>query len=85
MLHPNPTWHNNKVLVHKALHNLQDFTDALSEESCVSTSSLKPVLHLLATSVLPEGQEDTDLTVSIKIKIPRYLNKNTMTLSHQGI
>lgn len=40
----------------------------------MSISYLKPVLHLLATSVLAEDQEDTDLTRSIKTNILKYLN-----------
>ncbi|XP_047234836.1 zinc finger BED domain-containing protein 4-like isoform X2 [Girardinichthys multiradiatus] len=71
-----PTWQDIQVLesVHKALHLLLDFTDALSGEENVTISYLKPVLHLLATSVLAEDQEDTDLTRSIKTKILTYLN-----------
>lgn len=61
--------------LHKAPHPLQDFTDALSGEKYVSIFYLKPVLHLLATSVLAEDQEDTDLTRSIKTKIVKYLNE----------
>lgn len=72
-----PTWQDIEVLesVHKALHPLLDFTDALSGEEYVSISYLKPVLHLLATSVLAEDEEDTDLTRSIKIKVLAYLNE----------
>ncbi|XP_035984709.1 proline-rich protein 36-like [Fundulus heteroclitus] len=58
--------------IHKALHPLQEFTDALSGEEYVSISYLKPVLHLLSTSVLAEDQEDTDLTRSIKTKALAY-------------
>ncbi|XP_035848419.1 zinc finger BED domain-containing protein 1-like [Sander lucioperca] len=58
-----PTWQDTEVLesIHKALHPLSEFTDALSGEEYVSISYLKPVLHLLATSVLAEDAEDTDL------------------------
>jgi len=60
--------------IHKALHPLLEFTDALSGEEYVSISYLKPVLHLFATSVLAEDAEDTDLTKSIKTKVLAYLN-----------
>lgn len=71
-----PSWQDLDVLesVNKALSPLQDFTDALSGESYVSISYLKPVLHLLNTSVLAEESEDTDLTKSLKAKILNYLN-----------
>ncbi|XP_078023596.1 E3 SUMO-protein ligase ZBED1-like, partial [Epinephelus lanceolatus] len=71
-----PSWQDVQVLesIHNALHPLLDFTDALSGKEYVSISYLKPVLHLLATSVLAEDQEDTDLTRSIKTKVLAYLN-----------
>ncbi|XP_030235456.1 zinc finger BED domain-containing protein 1-like [Gadus morhua] len=49
-----PSWQDLDVLesVNLALHPLQVFTDALSGESYVSVSYVKPVLHLLNTSVL---------------------------------
>ncbi|KAL6485907.1 hypothetical protein MHYP_G00052990 [Metynnis hypsauchen] len=70
------TWQDIEVLesIHKALHPLLDFTDALSGEEYVSISYLKPVLNLLATSVLAQDQDDTDLTRSIKTKVLTYLN-----------
>ncbi|CAI5669823.1 unnamed protein product [Oreochromis niloticus] len=70
-----PTWQDLEVLesVNQALHPLQDFTDALSGESYVSVSYVKPVLHLMKTSVLAEKEEDSDLTKSIKKKILEYL------------
>lgn len=40
----------------------------------MSISYLKPVLHLLATSVLADDAEDTDLTRLIKNKILAYLS-----------
>lgn len=51
-----PTWQDIEVLesIHKVLHPLLEFTDALSGEDFVSISHLKPVIHLLATSVLVE-------------------------------
>ncbi|KAF0039325.1 hypothetical protein F2P81_007560 [Scophthalmus maximus] len=71
-----PTWQDIDVLesIHKALHPLLEFKDALSGEEYVSISYLKPVLHLLATSVLAEDAEDTDLTRSLKTKVLAYLS-----------
>lgn len=60
--------------IHKALHPLLEFTDALSGEEYVSISYLKPVLHFLATSVLAEDAEETGLTRPIKTKVLAYLN-----------
>ncbi|XP_048055586.1 E3 SUMO-protein ligase ZBED1-like [Megalobrama amblycephala] len=45
-----------------------------SREEYVSISYLKPVLQLLATSVLAEDDEDTDLTRLIKTKVLAYLS-----------
>ncbi|XP_052456561.1 E3 SUMO-protein ligase ZBED1-like [Carassius gibelio] len=71
-----PSWQDLEVLesVNKALSPLQDFTDALSGESYVSISCVKPALHLLNTSVLAEDEADTELTKSLKTKILSYLN-----------
>ncbi|XP_059366328.1 zinc finger BED domain-containing protein 4-like [Carassius carassius] len=59
-----PSWQDLEVLesVNKALSPLQDFTDALSGESYVSISCVKPALHLLNTSVLAEDEADTELS-----------------------
>ncbi|KAJ8356662.1 hypothetical protein SKAU_G00194560 [Synaphobranchus kaupii] len=71
-----PSWQDLDVLesVNQALQPLQEFTDALSGESYVSVSYVKPVLHLMKTSVLAEKEEDTDLTKSIKVKILDCMN-----------
>ncbi|XP_066533969.1 E3 SUMO-protein ligase ZBED1 [Hoplias malabaricus] len=71
------TWQDTDVLesIHKALHPLQEFTDALSGEEYVSISYLKPVLHLLKTKTLAEDPEDTDLTKSVKSRIIGYLQE----------
>lgn len=71
-----PTWQDLDVLesVNQALQSLQEFTDALSGESYVSVSYVKPVLHLMKTSVLAEKEEDSDLTKSIKMNILNYMN-----------
>ncbi|XP_033485970.2 uncharacterized protein LOC117258871 [Epinephelus lanceolatus] len=72
-----PSWQDLDDLesLNKALSPLQDFTNALSAEQYVSISYLKPVLHLLNTSVLAEEAEDSDLTKSLKAKILSYLNE----------
>lgn len=82
-----PTWQDKDVLqsIHKALHPLLEFTDALSGEEYVSISYLKPVLHLLATSVLAEDAEDTDLTRSIKSKVLTYLNEKYSNICTQEL
>lgn len=71
-----PTWQDLDVLesVNQALQPLKEFTDALSGERFVSVSYVKPVLHLMKTSVLAEKEEDSDLTKSIKMKILEYMN-----------
>ena len=71
-----PSWQDLDVLesVNLALHPLQVFTDALSGESYVSVSYVKPVLHLLNTSVLAKKEDDTNLTKTIKVKILDYMN-----------
>ena len=74
--HLDPSWQDLEVIesVNLALHPLQEFTDALSGEGYVSVSYVKPVLHLLKTSVLTEKEGDTDLTKDIKAKILDYMN-----------
>lgn len=71
-----PSWQDLDVLesVNLALLPLQEFTDPLSGEIYVSVSYVKPILHLLKTSVLVEKEDDTDLTKSIKVKILDYMN-----------
>lgn len=63
-----PTLQDLDVLesINKAVKALQDFTDALSGESYVSVSYIKPVLHLFKTSLLQPEEEDTELTKTIK-------------------
>ncbi|XP_051816727.1 E3 SUMO-protein ligase ZBED1-like [Acanthochromis polyacanthus] len=81
-----PTWQDMDVLesIHKALHPLLEFTDALSGEEYVSISYLKPVLHHLATSVLADDAEDTELTKSIKSKVQTYLeNKYSCPITQE--
>lgn len=75
MRHLVPTWQDTEVLesVSATLHPLQDFTDALSGESYVSVSYLKPVLHLLKTETLAEKEDDTNLTKAIKSRALGYM------------
>ena len=61
--------------VDKAVKSLQEFTDALSGESYVSVSNIKPVLHLFQTSLLQPEEEDTELTKTIKGNIMQYLDE----------
>ncbi|KAJ8270429.1 hypothetical protein GJAV_G00114470 [Gymnothorax javanicus] len=71
-----PTWQDLEVLesINKAVKPLQDFTDALSGESHVSVSCIKPVLHLFRTSLLQREAEDTELTATVKGNIMQYLD-----------
>lgn len=59
-----PTWQDVDVLesIDAALSPLLEFTDALSGESYVSVSFLKPVMHLFNTSILKESKDGTELT-----------------------
>lgn len=71
-----PTWQDLDVLesINQVLQPLQEFTDALSSESYVSVSYVKPVLHIFNTSILAAKEQDSDLTKSMKIKILNYMN-----------
>lgn len=71
------TWQDLEVLesVHKALKPLLEFTDALSGESYVTVSYVKPVLHLFQSSLLARQENDTPLTQSIKASILDYLRE----------
>ncbi len=53
------SWQDLEVLesINQALQPLQEFTDALSGESYVSVSYVKPVLHLMNTSILAAKEE----------------------------
>nr|XP_055069962.1 E3 SUMO-protein ligase ZBED1-like [Misgurnus anguillicaudatus] len=72
-----PTWQDLEVLdaINKAVKPLQDFVDALSGESYVSVSYIKPVLHLFKTSLLQREEKDVDLTATIKRNIMCYLEQ----------
>ncbi|XP_059410212.1 E3 SUMO-protein ligase ZBED1-like [Carassius carassius] len=72
-----PNWQDVDVLesIDAALSPLLEFTDALSGESYVSVSFLKPVMHLFNTSILKEAEDDTELTRTIKTTVMGYLNQ----------
>ncbi|XP_067257290.1 E3 SUMO-protein ligase ZBED1-like [Chanodichthys erythropterus] len=72
-----PTWQDVDVLesIDAALSSLLEFTDALSGESYVSVSFLKPVMHLFNASILKEAEDDTELTRTIKTTVMGYLNE----------
>lgn len=74
--HLAPSWQDLDGLesVNRALSPLVEFTDALSGEEYVSVSYLKPVLHLLNTTVLAAAEDDTTVTKRIKGGILQYLN-----------
>nr|XP_023675618.1 zinc finger BED domain-containing protein 4-like [Paramormyrops kingsleyae] len=87
MRHLVPTWQDLEVLeaTNKAVKPLQDFTDALSGESYVSVSCIKPVLHLIKTSLLLPEEEDLELTKTIKANIMRYLESKYCDLEKEEL
>ena len=81
--HLAPTWQDRDVLqsVAAALKSLKCMTDALSGESCVTVSAIKPLLNHLLEKVLVAEDHDTDLTKEMKERIKvdlelRYLDKD---------
>ncbi|XP_076879714.1 cytochrome b5 type B isoform X1 [Brachyhypopomus gauderio] len=72
-----PTWQDIAVLesVNVALKPVAEFTDLLSGESCVTVSSVKPVLKLLTDDVLNPSEEDTALTSDLKLKMCSVLEQ----------
>lgn len=70
-----PTWQDLEVLesVNKAVKPLQDFTDALSGESYVTVSFIKPTLNMFRSSILKPADDDTELTKTIKKNILSYV------------
>ena len=68
------TWQDIHVWesLHKALSPLDELTDFLSGDSHITVSSIIPVLHNLATKLLKETQDDSELTKTMK-KITDYL------------
>lgn len=65
------TWQDTDVLqaVHDALKPVSDFTDILSGENYVTSSSLLPMLKLCREDVLAASNDDVQLTKSIKAGI----------------
>lgn len=55
--------------VHNALKPVSDFTDVLSGETYVTSSSILPMLQLCKDDVLAVSDEDVQLTKSIKTGI----------------
>lgn len=80
-------WQDTEDLesINASLHLLQDVTDALSGESNVSVSYLKPVLHLLKTETLAEKEDDTDLTKAIKSRAFVYMEDKYSNPATQDI
>lgn len=72
-----PTWQDVEILesVNKAVKPLQDFTDALSGESYVTVSVIKPTLSMFRTSLLKPEDRDTDITKKIKGNILHYMTE----------
>ncbi|XP_063746041.1 E3 SUMO-protein ligase ZBED1-like [Eleginops maclovinus] len=72
-----PTWQDVEILesVNKAIKPLQDFTDALSGESYVTVSFIKPTLSMFRSSLLKPEDEDTELTKKIKENILHYMTE----------
>lgn len=68
-----PTWQDLEILdaTNKAVKPIQDFVDALSGESYVSVSYIKP----FKTSLLQREEKDVDLTATIKRNIMCYLEQ----------
>ncbi|KAM3842884.1 E3 SUMO-protein ligase ZBED1-like [Diretmus argenteus] len=69
------TWQDLEVLesVNKAVKPLQDFTDALSGETYVTVSFIKPTLSIFRSSLLKPEDDDTDLTKTVKENILSYM------------
>ena len=65
------TWQDTDVLqaVHNTLKPVSDFTDVLSGETYVTSSSILPMLQLCKDDVLAVSDEDVQLTKSIKTGI----------------
>ena len=81
------TWQDIHVWesLHNALSPLDELTDFLSGDSHITVSSIIPVLHNLATKVLKETQDDSELTKTIKKKVTDYLNDKYAEQTTQDI
>lgn len=59
--------------ISEALEPITDITEILSSENYVTLSAIKPLLHLLTTSVLLPKEEDHEVTKSLKESISKSL------------
>lgn len=80
------TWQDIDVLtsLHKALEPFADFTDALSGDSYVTISSIKPTLSFIKDATMT-ADDDTSLTEDLKANIradfeKRYTNDDAQAL-----
>lgn len=66
-----PTWQDVEVLqsIDSALSPLSSLTDILSGETYVTVSAVLPMLQLIESSILKEGESDTQLTKDIKMRV----------------
>ena len=66
-----PTWQDHDILqsIAAALKPLKYMADALSVESCIIISAVKPLLNYLLEKVLVPDDDDTDLTKEMKERI----------------
>ena len=65
-----PSWQNCDILlsITAALKPLKAMTDALSGESCITISAMKPLLNHIINE-LKEEDGDTDMTKEIKERV----------------
>ena len=87
MSHLIPRWQDIDVLesLAKALSPVSELTDFLSGEKHITISSVIPIIHNLATKVLVDEEDDTELTKTIKHRIiddlkHRYENEDLKNL-----
>jgi hypothetical protein len=79
-------WQDIDVLksLHKALEPMADFTDALSGDSYVTVSSIKPTLRFIENASTAEP-DDTRLTADVKAKIQENFKKRYTSDTAQTI
>ena len=78
-----PSWQDLDVLnsVVAAIGPLQEITDILSGEQCITCSAIKPLLDVLYDKVLATTDDKTSLTKEIKGRIESDLQSRY--LAHQ--
>ena len=80
------TWQDVDVLtsMHKALEPFADFTDALSGDSYVTISSIKPTLSFIKDA-MTATDHDTSLTTDLKANIRAFeiLKSATRVMPHK--